>query len=103
MCCSAICPAAAKPRSCARFPARSAAISAACSETLHAERRSVVHITHASLQAGDGFVLSACHRFAELDHPVRFAVYPRLMQADVRLLTRQLPIPLPSKAAGRKA
>ena len=73
------------------------------SETLHAERRSVVHITHASLQAGDGFGLSACHRFAELDHPVRFAVYPRLMQADVRLLTRQLPIPLPTKAAGRKA
>ncbi|MBQ6859937.1 MAG: DUF58 domain-containing protein [Clostridia bacterium] len=62
----------------------------ACSETLHAERRGVVDITHASLQAGDGFGLSACHRFAELDHPVRFAVYPRLMQADVRPLTRQL-------------
>jgi len=62
----------------------------ACRETLYAERRGIVHVDRASLQAGDGFGLSACHRFAALARPVRFAIYPRLMQADIRPLTRQL-------------
>lgn len=53
-----------------------------CEETLRAARRGVVRITSASLQAGDGLGMAACHRWAPLPRPVRLSVYPRLIPVD---------------------
>ena len=61
-----------------------------CEETMTAVRRGVVRIGRASLQAGDGLGMAAHQRWATLECPVRFAVYPRLIPVDIRPLMRLL-------------